>query len=226
MPTHILENYHKILQFINDTAHKCGRDPKEITLVTVTKGHSWLEALPLFNAGVRDFGESRLQEALPKMAESPIDTRWHLIGTLQANKVRKAINKFVMIHSVDTPDLAKKISQHSLEAGIVTSILLQVNTSGEPTKHGLDVESWRAAFQTVQNLPGISLGGFMTMAPLIEDEKVIRTCFARLRHFRDELVRESKVPLPHLSMGMSHDYRLAIAEGATLLRIGTAIFSG
>lgn len=222
----VFENYQSIQQDIIATAQHYKRNPKDITLVAVTKGCPLHEMMPAYDAGCRNFGESRLQEALPKIFDAPHDIHWHLIGTLQKNKVRKAveIGRFTLIHSVDTPELAEKISEISLEHNFVTSILLQVNISGETSKHGLNIERWRYVFEALLKMPGIKIEGLMTMAPLIEDEKQIRGCFERLRKFRDELQAKTGKHLPHLSMGMSHDYRFAIAEGATLLRIGTKIF--
>lgn len=198
--------------------------PPKVTLVAVSKGFSWENVKPAYDAGCRNFGENRIQEALPKIEEAPKDIQWHFIGPLQLNKVRKAIGRFVLIHSVDDPKLAKKISECSLEVNLVTSILLQVNTSGEESKQGLSPTEWREAFKEVKDLPGISIRGLMTIAPLTEDKERIRSCFADLRLFRDELVDDYKISLPDLSMGMSHDYHLAIEEGATLLRIGSQIF--
>lgn len=202
------------LEIVNDVqriACACGRE--EITVVAVSKGR---EIHDLYDQGCRLFGESRLQEALPKIAEAPKDIAWHLIGTLQKNKVRKALPLFQLIHSVDTPELAVKISECSQELGLTTHILLQVNTSQEESKHGLTAEEWRAAFDGVKNLPALSIDGLMTIGPRTGDPTA---SFASLRELRDEL------KLKHLSMGMSNDYPLAIREGATILRIGSALFS-
>jgi pyridoxal phosphate enzyme (YggS family) len=213
-------NYEKITQNIIKIAESYGRDPNSITLVAVSKGHSISELIPLYNAGQRIFGESRQQEATAKIESAPDDISWHFIGNLQKNKVRKIIGRFALIHSVDSPELAQKISDCSLELGVVTDILLQVNISGELTKHGLSPENWKRFIEQVKELPSISLKGFMTMAPADSDETYARKCFAGLREFRDSL----PFYLPHLSMGMSHDYPWAIAEGATLVRIGSALF--
>lgn len=208
-------------------ASGCGRDPADIRLVAVTKTVTWAEAEALYAEGQRDFGENRLQEALHKQSLAPADCRWHLIGSLQSNKVRKAIGRFVLIHGVDSLALASKISQCSQEAGVTTSILLQVNTSGEATKHGMTAGQCVADFEALLLLPGISIQGLMTIAPLVEDEHLIRQCFASLRQLRDTLndMAEDRAQLRHLSMGMSHDFTLAIAEGATIVRIGTALWS-
>jgi len=220
------EKYLHVQSKIDEIAVKCGRDPKEISLVAVTKGYELDHVMPAYDAGCRDFGESRLQEVLDKIPNAPDDLRWHLIGTLQKNKVRKVVGKFVLIHSVDSSDLAAKISQCSQEVGVVTPVLLQANTSGEQSKHGLTPEEWTSIFGEVVNLPGISVKGLMTMAPLEGDEIVIRNCFSKLRELREDLQKMAgeDVRIPHLSMGMTHDYPYAIAEGATILRIGTAIF--
>ncbi len=220
------DNYQRIQEEIAAAVQRCGRAPSEINLIAVSKGYSWDHIFPVYGSGCRHFGENRIQEALLKISEAPSDINWHMIGPLQKNKVNKAIGKFTLIHSVDSIELAQKISMCSVGAGKTTSILLQVNTSGEKTKHGLNEEGWRDQFESLLHLPGISLEGLMTMASLIENEAIIRNCFARLRLFKDELISKFglKTSFRHLSMGMSHDYRYAIAEGATLLRIGTAIF--
>lgn len=221
----ISENYAHILTDIAATAARYGRDPADITLVAVSKTHSAQEISSVYNAGCRKFGESRVQEALEKMPLLPKEVQWHLIGTLQSNKVRKAIGKFSLIHSVDNFELAQKISEASTSAGCVTPILLQVNTSGELSKHGLKLEEWKRHFEKVLNLSGVQVEGLMTIAPYVEDEQIVRNCFARLRHLRDELAVDFGIShLRHLSMGMSHDYHIAIAEGSTILRIGSAIF--
>jgi len=132
-----------------------------------------------------------------------------------------------LIHSVDTPDLAEAISRRSAAAGVVTNILLQVNTSGESAKHGLSPQQWLKAFPHVSTLPNIAIQGLMTMAPLTDEAAIIRECFANLRLFRDELNADfpNNRPLKHLSMGMSNDFAIAIEEGATIVRIGTSIFA-
>lgn len=218
----VAENYRLIQEDIIATALRYNRDPAEITLIGVSKGYTWGHTQSAYAAGCRDFGESRIQEALPKIEEAPGDIEWHMIGSLQKNKVKKAIGRFVLIHSVDNLDLAQKISECSEDVGLVTPILLEVNTSGEMTKHGLDEENWRHSFDLLLKLPGIKLEGLMTMAPFIDDEITVRRCFARLRQFRNELALRGSGR--HLSMGMTHDYRWAIAEGATYLRIGRGIF--
>lgn len=222
----VVENYIQLLQKIESIAKSCNRDPKTIKLVAVTKNHLWDDIAPLCEAGCRDFGENRVQEALEKIEMAPNGLSWHFIGTLQKNKIRKVIGRFTMIHSVDTPELAEKISACSVEMGLRTSILLEVNTSGELSKHGLSPDEWMKSYESILKLEAVSVEGLMTMAPLTEDQEVIRNTFRQLRLFRDKLALISPAgQMHHLSMGMTHDYPIAIEEGATLLRIGSAIFA-
>lgn len=193
------------------------------TIVCVSKYHSIPQMLDIYHQGCRDFGESRVQEALAKMEQMASDIRWHLVGTLQKNKVRKVLGKFALIHSVDTPELARKISECGQEEGMTTNILLQVNTSGESSKHGMSPKEWKQVYKELLQLPNIKIQGLMTMAPLTEDQEIIRRCFASLRLFKDEL--DGPVALPYLSMGMSHDYPIALEEGASHIRLGRVLFS-
>lgn len=222
----VAEKYLSLVSEIRKAAKNCGRHPEEVSLVSVTKGYPIEHVLPAYDEGARIFGENRIQEALTKMDAAPSDIAWHLIGTLQKNKVKKAVGKFALIHSVDSLELAEKISQVSDEQGETTAILLQANTSGETSKQGLDRAEWKRAFDKVLGLPALDVQGLMTMAPYTEDKSVIHRCFEDLRKLRDDLqlAAGDHCLLKHLSMGMSHDYPIAIAEGATLVRIGTAIF--
>ncbi len=221
------ENYKRVTEKILEAANAAGKKKEDMTLVAVTKNYSNAEIQQLYDLGCRNFGENRLQDALPKMEEAPKDIIWHMIGSLQKNKVKKAIGKFGLIHGVDSLDLALKISECSVELGVVTSILLQVNTSGEDTKHGFSEKSLIECFQTILKFPSLKIEGLMTMAPLTDDEKTIRGCFADLRMLKDCLneLFLPQCPMKILSMGMSHDYELAIKEGATHIRIGTALMS-
>lgn len=220
------ERYVQLLEKVAALSKEAGRDPQEIAVIAVSKMHPLEAIIAVYESGCRQFGESRIQEALPKMESAPKDIHWHLIGSLQKNKVNRAVGKFALIHSVDSVELAQKISQSSQAMGLTSAILLEVNTSGELSKHGLSPEAWTAAFDTVQRLPNLEVQGLMTMAPLTEDEAVIRKTFSSLRQLKDELTpyAANKSAFKHLSMGMSHDYPIAIQEGATLLRIGTEIF--
>lgn len=221
------EKYLHILQHVKETALAAQRQLEDIIVVAVSKNHSVNEILSVYQAGCQNFGENRLQEALPKMEALPKQIHWHFIGTLQKNKVNKVVGQFALIHSVDSLDLAKKIAEVSVIKGVETSILLQVNTSGEQSKHGFTSASFLEALEELASLPNIHLEGLMTMAPLEASEEEIHIYFRRLRELRDQAKRllGDSHTFKHLSMGMSHDYTIAIEEGATLIRIGTAIFS-
>jgi PLP dependent protein len=218
------KNLRRVLDQIAEAATVAGRKKEDIALVAVSKGRSLSEMKEAYFLGIRDFGESRVEEALEKQAKLPSDIRWHYIGKLQKNKVNKIIGKFVLIHSVDSFELAEKISRASFERGNKTAILLEANTSGEQSKSGLSPEQWKALYQELLAFEGIEMHGLMTMAPLTEDEGVIRKCFSELRKLKQEL-EEGGGNLDTLSMGMTNDFPLAIQEGATLLRIGTALFT-
>ncbi len=189
-------------------------------LVAVSKKRSVEEIQHFYDLGVRDFGESRVQEALAKMEQLPSDIRWHFIGRLQKNKVAKIVGLFVLIHSVDGPELAYYLSQASEKKDLRQDILLQVNTSGESSKQGLTPEEWKAEYDKVRSFPGIRIRGLMTMAPLDADESTLRQVFSSLRQLKEQL------QLTELSMGMSQDYPVAVEQGATLVRIGSALFDG
>ncbi len=212
------KNLAKLLEQIQETARQCHRSSEEILLVAVSKGCTLEQMKEAYVLGVRDFAENRVEPALAKMEQLPKDIRWHFIGKLQRAKVKKIIGKFALIHSVDTFELCEKISRLSVENGVKTSILLETNTSGELTKGGLKPHQWQEKYESLLVLKGIQIEGLMTMAPLTEDEGAIRHCFSELRRLKQLL------NLPTLSMGMSHDFVIAIQEGATLLRIGTALF--
>ena len=222
-----LTRYRQIKQHIHDKAVACGRSPDDIALIAVAKTYPIDAIASAYQEGCRDFGENRVQEALKKIPLLPADCRWHLIGTLQSNKITAALPLFQCIHAVDNPLLAEKISRASVTRGCVTSVLLQVNTSGEASKHGLSGEAWEAALAHVNQLPALRIEGLMTLAPYTQNEEVIRLCFRRLYAWREAWRGRMQDPAAfrHLSMGMSHDYEIAIEEGATILRIGSAIFS-
>lgn len=214
-------NYSALKQEIADLAIKAGRDPAEIALVAVSKGISWHRMEQAYSQGCRLFGENRLPELDGKIQEAPSDIQWHWIGHLQKNKVSKVIASCSLIHSVDSLDLACKISTLSSERP--TRILFEVNASGEATKQGFAPAELQKLFPELQALPNLQIEGLMTMAPFTKDPLPIRKTFATLRQLRDKLATPDN-PLPHLSMGMSNDYPIAIEEGATLLRIGTALW--
>jgi len=209
------KNLHQVLERIQKTAHLCGRNESEIDLVVVTKEQPAHLIQKLYDLGVRDFGENRLHEALIKQQQLPDDIRWHFIGTLQTSKIGKAVQHFDLIHSVDSFELAQKIDRTQ----VLSQVLIQVNTSREISKHGFLEEDFCARAKAMKMLSHISVKGLMTIGPLHGREADVRDCFRALRTLRDEYL-----PGTILSMGMSQDYEIAIEEGATLLRIGSAIF--
>ena len=220
------ERYHAILEEVAERTVQSGRSQSDVKVITVSKTWPLQDLLPIYQEGCRYFGENRVMEALEKSEQGPSDVLWHFIGPLQKNKVNKVIGVFDCLHSIQNVELAEKISTASLQKGLTTNILLQVNTSGELSKQGFTEESCRQNIEALWKLPGIKVKGLMTMAPFTQDEKIVRHCFAGLRNLRDILrqdLGQSDV-LVDLSMGMSNDYLIAIDEGATLLRLGTCIF--
>lgn len=221
-----IDNYRRLQEEIAETAISCGRKPEEIQLVAITKNQPWEVIEPIYHEGCRNFGENRLQEALPKIDQAPADCHWHFVGSLQRNKVRKVLSYFTTIHSVDSLELAQKISECAVERNRQINIFLQVNTSGETSKHGMSPEECFRICEKILSLPNLNIRGMMTMAPLVEDEGMIRYTFASLRMLRNKLIEEYRPVngFKDLSMGMSHDFKEAIREGATVLRIGSRIW--
>jgi pyridoxal phosphate enzyme (YggS family) len=175
-------------------------------------------------AGQRVFGESRQQEAEPKLAVLPATLDWHFIGRVQRNKVRKLLPAFAVIHAVDSLRLAAHIDEVAAEGGLFPKIFLQVNVAGEASKGGFEPDALRAEMEALLGLPRLEIQGLMTIPPAGPDAESARPWFVKLREFRDALERDFGVPLPALSMGMSGDYEVAIEEGATHVRVGSAIF--
>ena len=213
----IRENLKEVMQRIAQVCERRGRSPEEITLVAVTKGVTVSAIREAFSLGVRFFGENRVQEARGKVAElvdlTP-DITWHMLGHLQSNKAKLAPQLFSLVHSVDSVKLAQILS-HYAEGGL--PVLLQVNTSGEATRSGFTPQEVFTAAQEIGKLPHLEVKGLMTIAPLAGAEEV-RQSFRKLRQLKNTL------GLEHLSMGMTDDFEIAIEEGATILRIGRAIF--
>ncbi len=205
-------------------ATRSGRDPAGVTLVAVSKTHPAETVREAFDAGQRVFGENRVQELVAKAPLLPSAARWHLIGHLQKNKIRKVLPLTELIHGVDSLELAQDIDRIAAELGLFPKILIEVNVSGEKTKFGFSPEAARAQAAALLALPRVQWEGLMTIAPIVEKPEDARPFFAALRQLRDELATENRTPLPVLSMGMSGDYETAIAEGATHVRVGTAIF--
>jgi PLP dependent protein len=237
----IAERIDRVKDIINNVCARVGRDPKEIKLVIVTKSASLKSIKEVIQLGYADLGENRVQQ-LKKVAAQvdeflaqsagqpgmPAKINWHVIGHLQRNKVRQTLGTSALIHSVDTLRLAEEINDVAAKMNLCPKVLMQVNTSQEPQKYGVPVGAAIHLAEQIVSFPNLKLVGLMTMAPLTRNKDIIRSCFVRARELFVEL-RGEKVAGPdftELSMGMSSDYEIAIKEGATILRIGSAIFAG
>ena len=225
--TALMERFDLVRENIYAAAERAGRNPDDVKLVAVSKKHPVEFVREAFQeAGQELFGESRVQEALVKIPELPSRLRWHFIGHLQANKVRKALPCFELIHGIDTVDIARDVDRVAAEMGLFPRVLLEVNISGEGSKHGFTPEGLERELEGLLALPRIQVEGFMTMAPLVKEAEAARPYFTKLRELRDRLAGQVGIPLATLSMGMSGDYEVAVEEGATLVRVGSALFGG
>jgi pyridoxal phosphate enzyme (YggS family) len=220
----VQKNLSEIHARIESAATRCGRKASEIRLVAVSKTHPPELIREAFEAGQRAFGESRVQDALPKLDALPSGIEWHFIGHLQTNKIRKVVGRFALFHGVDNENLAVQINRIAGELGVTANALLEVNVSGEESKFGFAPENLPAALETLAPLPFLRIRGLMTMAPYSDNPEEARPYFAKLRELRDRLATENSLPLSELSMGMSGDFEQGIAEGATIVRVGSAIF--
>jgi pyridoxal phosphate enzyme (YggS family) len=220
----IAANLEEIHAKIRAACAKAGRAESGVTLIAVTKTFSADLVREAFEAGQRDVGENRLQEAEAKIPLLPAALRWHYIGQLQRNKVRKVLPLFTMIHSIDSLRLAQYTNEVASELGLFPQVFLQVNHAGEESKAGFSVEDLRASWETLMQLDRLEIVGLMSVPPPVDDPEKSRPWFAALRDLRDQLSTETNTPLPYLSMGMSSDYTVAIEEGATHVRVGSAVF--
>ncbi|MCX7868651.1 MAG: YggS family pyridoxal phosphate-dependent enzyme [Terrimicrobiaceae bacterium] len=203
---------------------RAGRAPGSVALVAVSKTQPPEVVRAAHAAGIGLFGENRVQELVAKVPECPSSITWHLIGHLQTNKIRKALPLCALLHGVDSLDLARGIERIAGELGLFPSILVEVNVSGEASKFGVRPESLPAVLEEVLRLRRVELRGLMTIAPLASDPEAARPHFRALRQLRDECAAKLGAPLPELSMGMTGDFEVAVEEGATMVRIGTALF--
>lgn len=219
-----LSRHTALLLRIAEAAQRSNRDASAIELVAVSKYQPAPKIRAIAEEGATLFGESRVQEAASKIPLLPAKLHWHFIGHLQSNKIRKALPLFELFHSVDTLDLALAMDRIAGEMGRFPRVLLEVNVSGEASKHGFSPTALKASLDQLLQLPRLQVEGFMTMAPLTKDPETTRPYFAQLRELRDEAAREFGIPLSSLSMGMSHDFEVAIEEGSTLVRIGSVLF--
>lgn len=216
--------YEAVRTQVADAADACGRHASDVTIVAVTKTVGVAEIRAALAAGVHDLGENRVQEFLGKYGLFP-EARWHFIGTLQTNKVKDVVGKAHLIHSVDSMKLLSHIERRAAEYGVIQPVLLQVNVSGEASKHGFVPADLPDALVDASRMESVEVRGLMTMAPLARAEDV-RWVFRELREVRDALraTQPDRVELDELSMGMSGDFRVAVEEGATIVRIGRSIF--
>jgi len=205
-----------------DRSVQRGGHGQEVTIVAVTKNHGADAVEAACQAGVRDIGENRVQEAVSKMDAVSAPVRWHLIGHLQRNKV-KSLRRFDLLHALDSPRLADAVHELGVERGTPVDALVQVNVSGEETKGGYNLESLTADAARLHGCTGIRVRGVMTMAPYEADERTLRSVFSRARRAR-EILRDVGHEATELSMGMSNDYEIAVEEGATFVRLGTVLF--
>ncbi len=223
----IAENYKAVGEKIKAACERVNRDPKEVTLIAVSKTKP-VEALKeAYQAGARDFGENKVQEMMDKIPQLPSDIRWHMIGHLQRNKVKYIVDKVYMIHSVDSYALAEEISKEAVKKNVTVNILLEVNVAREASKFGVTCEEVPELVEKVKNLPGISWKGLMTIAPFVENGEENREVFSKLRNLVVDIQGkniDNSNCVNMLSMGMTGDYEVAVEEGATYVRVGTGIF--
>ncbi|HEV2804465.1 MAG TPA: YggS family pyridoxal phosphate-dependent enzyme [Chthoniobacterales bacterium] len=220
----VAQNLEQVRTRIAEAAKKAGRQPDEIELVAISKTHEAEKVRAAFDAGQQLFGESRVQEARAKIPMLPAATRWHFVGRLQRNKIRHALPLFELFHSVDSFELARDINRIADEEGLNPRVLLEVNVAGEASKIGFAPDALRAHMNELLGLPRLTIEGLMTIPPLAPEPEDSRKYFVALRQLRDEFEAQFHLSLPHLSMGMSGDFQVAVEEGATLVRVGTAIF--
>ena len=222
----IKDNLNTIREGIAEACNISGRDLGDVTLIAVSKFKPLEDLQEAYAAGVRDFGENRVLELVDKFEKMPSDTRFHMIGHLQKNKVKYLIGKTVLIHSVDNFELASVIQKESAKAGVITDILIEVNVAKEDTKFGCMAEDALSLVKSISEMPNIRIKGLMTIAPYVEDGEQNRQYFVALRQLSIDIARQNidNVSMDILSMGMTCDYKTAVTEGAAMVRVGTAIF--
>ncbi len=220
----VAKNLEEIQKRIANACARVGRDPASVELIAVSKTFPAEAVRAAREAGQRHFGESRLQEALPKIEALPGSLHWHFIGRVQRNKVRKILPLFEVIHAIDSSRLALYADEISKELGLYPKVFLQVNIGGEASKGGFEPDALREEMDQLLSLDRLEVIGLMCIPPAGPDAESVRPWFVALRELRDRIVAESGVTLPYLSMGMSGDFEIAIEEGSTHVRVGSAIF--
>lgn len=222
----IQENLEHVKERMADALRRAGRPAQDAGLIAVSKTKPAEMLMEAYEAGVRDFGENRVQELVDKYEQLPKDIRWHMIGHLQRNKVKYLIGRTTLIHSVDSLRLAEEISKEAVRQGKDADILIEVNAAGEESKFGVSPQDAAELVEKAARLPGIHIKGLMTVAPLVNDPEENRKYFRALRELSVDIANKNvdNVSMGVLSMGMTNDYETALEEGATLVRVGTGIF--
>lgn len=222
----IRENIAETERRIAEACRRAGRDADDVNLIAVSKTKPLEMLLEAYDAGVRDFGENRVQELMEKIPAMPEDIRWHMIGHLQRNKVKYIVGKVYMIHSVDSLELAQEISREAVKRQVSVKVLLEVNVAGEESKFGTTPEEALSLAEAVAKLPGIEVKGLMTIAPYVEDQEENRVYFQKLKQLSVDIYSKNidNISMDVMSMGMTGDYSVAVEEGATYVRVGTGIF--
>ena len=222
----IKDNLKEVEKNISAACEQAGRNPDEVTLIAVSKTKPIEMLMEAYDAGVRDFGENYVQELVDKIEAMPDDIRWHMIGHLQRNKVKYVVGRASMIHSVDSLRLAEAVNQEAVKKGIVADILIEVNVAGELNKFGFKPEEVEAFVRAISGFSGIRVRGLMTSAPYVENPEDNRWYFRQLKQSCVDINAKNidNINMDVLSMGMTNDYVIAVEEGATHIRVGTAIF--
>jgi PLP dependent protein len=217
-------NVAAIQERIRAACERSGRDPRTVQLMAVSKGHPFEAICAVAETGLTLFGESKVQEAKVKIPQCPGNLHWQMIGHLQSNKAKDAVQLFELIQSVDSLSLAQELNKRAEQAAKTLPILLEVNAAGESSKFGYKPESVLAELAQLNALKRLEIHGLMTIAPYTQDVESVRPFFRKLRELKEQCEQQLGAPLPVLSMGMSGDFEVAIEEGSTLVRVGTAIF--
>ena len=222
----IRENIDSVEKMVEDSCRRAGRNRDEVLLVAVSKTKPLSMLQEAYEAGIRDFGENKVQELMDKIPSMPEDVRWHMIGHLQTNKVKYLVGRVAMIHSVDSLHLAEEISRQGGKQNVTVDILVEVNVAGEESKYGVTMEEAPALVEQIAALPNIHVRGLMTIAPFTEIPEENRIFFQKLKQLSIDIEQKSidNVSMSVLSMGMTGDYCTAIEEGSTCVRVGTGIF--
>ena len=220
------DNLHEVQENIRKACERSGRNPEDVTLIAVSKTKPVSDIEQIYAAGIREFGENKVQEMNDKQKVLPGDINWHMIGHLQRNKVKYIVDNVAMIHSVDSVRLAEEISKEAVKKNVAVDILVEVNVAKEESKFGLYTEDVRQFVEQISKLPGINIKGLMTSAPFVDNPEDNRQYFRKLKDLSVDINAKNidNVNMRDLSMGMTGDYEVAIEEGATMVRVGTGIF--